>query len=388
MASYQTGNRSGCHIHGRGSLMIYSTFIGLDVHARSVSAAALDPLQGTIESKRFSYSPAEIASWINSFDSPICIYESGVTGFHLARELVSFGVECKIAASSKLHRPIADAKKKNDINDAIFLARALSMGNIEEVFVPDEETEAARDLVRALDDVRSDLLRKRHQLSKFLMRHGHTFNDKNPSGTPVGSWTKRHWEWIRGIDFSHEPDQLTFDLYISEVRHAENHKKMLEREVAKLAQKPRWIARVNALRCLKGIETITAFALCAEIGVFSRFDTAKAFAAYVGLVPSEHSSGQKHATGEITKCGNTQVRRLLIESAWHYARASETRKKRPDASVPLSIENHAARATKRLVRQRKHLLQRGKRSIVANVATARELACFVWAIGRMAEGTM
>lgn len=368
--------------------MKYSTFIGLDVHARTVSAAALDPLQGTVTSKKFPYHPGEIAAWISGFEAPVCVYESGVTGFHLAREMEAMGIECKIAASSKLHRPIADAKKKNDANDAVFLARALSMSNIEEVFVPDEETEAARDLVRALDALRIDLLRKRQQLSKFLMRHGHVFDERNPNGTPIGAWTRAHWEWIRSIEFVHEADRLTFDFYISEVRHVEAHKKVLERDAIKLAQKPRWVSQVNALRCLKGIETMTAFALVVEVGVFSRFDTAKAFCSYLGLAPSERSSGARRANGPITKCGNVQCRRLLVEAAWHYPRASETRKKRPSADVPLSIENHAARATKRLVRQRKELAARGKKAVVANVATARELACFVWAIGRMAEGTL
>ena len=368
--------------------MLYSTFIGLDAHARSISAAALDPMTGAVESRRFGYSPAELASWITGFEKPVCAYESGVTGFHLARELSSLGIDCKIAAASRLQRPAADAKKKNDANDAVFLARALSMGNIEEVFVPDEETEAARDLVRALDDVRADLLRKRQQLSKFLMRHGHVFSEKGESGAPVGSWTKRHWAWIREIEFGHEPDRLAFDLYISEVRHAEAHKRLLEREVAALARAPRWSGRVDALRCLKGIEVVTAFTLVVEVAVFSRFDTAKAFCSYLGLTPSEHSSGGRHINGGITKTGNAHARRLLVEAAWHYARASEARKRRPSCEVPLSIENHAARATKRLVHQRRALIARGKPSVVANVATARELACFVWAIGRMAEGTM
>lgn len=368
--------------------MRYSTFIGLDVHARSISAAALDPMEGTVESRRFGYSPSELASWIGGFERPVCVYESGVTGFHLARELVSFGVDCRIAASSKLHRPIADAKRKSDANDAVFLARALSMGNIEEVFVPDTETEAARDLMRALDDIRTDLTRCRHRLSKFLMRHGHVFDERNDNGTAIGSWTKRHWAWIREIEFAHEPDGLAFDLYISEVRHAEAHKKLLEREAGKLAAAPRWASRVDALRCLKGIEVVTALTLTVEAGVFSRFDTAKSFCSYLGLVPSEHSSGERRANGGITKTGNSLARRLLVEAAWHYARATEARKARSSAEVPLSIENHAARAIKRLVRQRRALTARGKPAVVANVATARELACFVWAIGRMAEGTM
>lgn len=266
--------------------------------------------------------------------------------------------------------------------------RALSINNIGEVFVPDEETEAARDLVRALDDARSDLLRARQHLGKFLMRHGHTFNECNNDGTPKSSWTKAHWAWIRDIEFKQTADQEVFDYYISEVCHAESHKKTLERYVFKYAQSAKWRRQVDALRCLKGIETVTAFAIAAEVGVFSRFGSAKEFTSYVGIVPCERSSGQHKANGPITKTGNTLLRRLFVEAAWHYARAPETRKERPNVDVPLSIENHAAKATKRLVRYRKHLKERGKRPVVANVATARELACFAWAIGRMAEGTL
>ena len=319
--------------------MNHTTSIGLDVHARSIAAAALDPLTGEVVTKTFAYSPGEVASWALGFDSPKAVYESGVTGFHLCRELNALGLECAVGASSKMQRPPADVKRKNDLSDAQFLARLLATHNVTEVFVPDAETEAARDLVRAHADARADLTRARQRLNLFLMRHGHVFCEKGPTGAPVGSWTKAHWAWIRQISFPDEAD-----------------------------------------------EEALAFSLVAEAGVFSRFDSARAFSTWAGLVPSEHSSGPRRRTGGITKTGNSNVRRLLVEASWHYARATAARKPAPSPDVPLRIENHAAKAVKRLVARRREMSARGKRPSVANCATARELACWCWAIGRMAEG--
>lgn len=368
--------------------MNHITSIGLDVHARSVTAAAFNPITGEIEKARFRYSALDISEWVLKFESPKVVYESGVTGFDLARQLIKAGIDCVVCASSKLQRPPADAKRKNDANDAAFLARLLATNNIVEVFIPDEETEAAHDLVRAHDNTKKDLARARQRLNMFLMRHGYIFEEKTSSGLLKSNWTKAHWEWIRKIDFDYEADQDTFALYISEVRHLESQKRQLENFINKKAKEDRWRARVDALRCLKGIETLSAFALVVEAQVFSRFKSAKAYSSWLGLVPSEHSSGEHTYRGNITKCGNSLCRRLLIEASWHYMRVSDKRKERPTEEVELRIENHAARAIKRLVKQRRKLIQNGKRSVVANTATARELACFVWAIGCMAERTL
>lgn len=366
--------------------MNHLTSIGLDVHARSISAAAFNPFTGSVETRRFEYSPCDVAAWIAQFERPKAVYESGVTGFDLARSLHGLGVECVVCASSKLQRPPADARKKNDTADAVFLARLLATCNITEVFIPDQETEAAHDLVRAHDDLKQDLTRARQRLGMFLMRHGLVFNEKTPTGAPKGNWTKAHWEWMRKIEFAHDADNDAFALYISEVRHLEAQKKQLENFIIRLSRQDRWRDRVDALRCLKGIESPTAFALVAEAQLFSRFDSAKAYSSWLGLVPSEHSSGERIRKGGITKCGNSLCRRLLVEAAWHYVRASDKRKRAPTPEVPLRIENHAAKAVKRLVGQSRSLLRKGKRPVVANVATARELACFIWAIGCMAEG--
>lgn len=366
--------------------MNHLTSIGLDVHARSVTAAAFNPFDGTVQTKRFGYSAGDIAQWIPAFERPKAVYEAGVTGFDLVRSLRDLGVDCVVCAPSKTQRLPADARRKNDANDATFLAKLLSTHNITEVFVPDEEAEAAHDLVRAHDDMKKDLMRARQRLNMFLMRHGFTFDEKTPTGSPKGNWTKSHWEWIRGIEFANDADNDAFALYISDVRHLEAQKRQMENYIIRLSRQDRWRGRVDALRCLKGIETLTAFALAVEAQVFSRFKSAKAYSSWLGLVPSEHSSGESIRKGGITKCGNSLCRRLLVEASWNYARASDERKHAPTPEVPLRIENHAAKAIKRLVGQRRRLQQKGKRPVVANTATARELACFVWAIGCMAEG--
>lgn len=370
--------------------MNHVTSIGLDVHARSITAAALDSLTGEIRSQKFAYSPSEVAAWILQFESPKAVYESGVTGFHLVRELKSLGVDCIVGAVSRMQRPAADKRKKNDRNDAEFLARQLLAHNIVEVFVPDEETEAARNLSRVLEDIRDDLARAKHRLTHLLIKWGYVWDEYTPCGKRKCAWTRAHWEWIRSIELSESAAQESLDYYISEVRHIEAQKKAIEKRIAQYSQKPRWATRVEALRCMKGIETATAFAITVETGVFSRFDSARTFSSWLGLVPSEYSSGEHISRGGITKAGNSHLRKLFVEASWHYTRATKERKRGLyDNAVPVSISNHAASGVKRLVERRQHFTcDLKKRPVVANVATARELACWVWALGCMAEGAL
>lgn len=369
--------------------MSYATAIGLDVHARSITAVALSRDTGEVVSRKFDYSPGEVASWILGFEEPKAVYESGVTGFHLVRELRGLGVDCVVGAVSKMQKPAADKRRKNDRNDAEFLARQLLAHNVREVFVPDEETESLRSLSRAIEDLREDLTRAKHRLTHLLIRSGHVWDEKGPDGKRRGAWTRAHWEWIRSIDLKEPAAQEVLDLYVSEVRHIEAQKKAMEKRVAQYAQKDRWRGRVEAMRRLKGIDTLTAFALVAEAGVFSRFDSARAFSSWLGLTPSEYSSGGRTSRGGITKAGNSHLRKLLVEAAWHYTRATKERKRSVyDEEVPARIANHAADGTARLVERRRRFGERRMRPVVANVATARELSCWVWALGRMCEGTL
>lgn len=369
--------------------MNHITSIGLDVHARSITAAAFNPLTGEITTKKFGASPVELSEWILSFESPKVVYESGVTGFYLVKALQDLGIDCVVGAVSRMQKPARNKRNKNDKADAEMLARLLATHNIVDVFVPDDETEALRNITRALEDARDDLTRAKQRLSKFLLTYGHVFDERNESGTRKGNWTQAHWAWIRKIELPEMAAQESLDYYISEVCHFEGQKKMIEKLIEGHVKKDRWKKQVACLMCLKGIDTMTAASLVAEASVFSRFESASDFASWLGLTPSEHSSGESSVKGSITKAGNSHARKLLVEASWHYINCLPSRKHHKfQEDVPLRIENHAAKGVLRLIDRRRHFYERGKKPCVANCATARELACWVWAIGRMAEGTL
>ena len=249
-----------------------TTFVGLDVHARSIKAVSLDVMTGEVRAATFGYDAGAVAGWVRSVDPKAkCVYESGVTGFDLQKRLSGLGVDCVVGAVSKMIKPSADRRRKNDRNDAEFLARMLSVGNVVEVWVPDDECEAARDLTRALEDARDDLSRSKQRLSKFLLRHGLVFDERTPTGRRKGNWTRAHWSWIESIRFAERADNDVLAYYVDAVRRAAEEKARLEGLVEAEARKPRWRKRVDSLRCLKGVDTATAADLVFEAGEFSRF---------------------------------------------------------------------------------------------------------------------
>lgn len=368
--------------------MPHVTSIGLDVHARSVAAAAFNPFTGEVVHRDFGTDAAEIAEWALGFEEPRACYESGPTGFHMARELRALSLDCAVAAVSKMQRPAADARRKNDRRDAEFIARMLATHNIVEVPLPDAAVEAARDLDRALDDATAEYRRARQRLNMFLIRLGHVWDERNADGTRKGSWTRAHWRWISGIRLE-GPQRDVLEYYVTAARCAESDRRQLEKKVLALARTDRWRPAVEALSCIKGIDTLTAFRLAAEAGSFTRFRTAPAFASWCGLVPSERSSGETERRGGITKTGNRLARTALVESAWHYLTCTPRPKApAPGADVPAAIRARADACTARLCRRREALAAAGKSSCKANAAVARELACWVWEIGRRAEGTL
>lgn len=340
-----------------------TTFVGLDVHARSIKAVSLDVMTGEVRCATFGYDAGAVAEWVRSVDPRArCVYESGVTGFDLQKRLSGLGVDCAVGAVSKMIKPSADRRRKNDRNDAEFLARMLSVGNVVEVWVPDDECEAARDLTRALED------------------------ERTPTGRRKGNWTRAHWSWIESIRFAEGADNDVLAYYVDAVRRAAEEKARLEGLVEAEARKPRWRRRVDSLRCLKGVDTASAADLVFEAGEFSRFGNARSFAAWVGLTPSEHSSGESDRRGSITKAGNKHLRKALVEAAWHYLTCSGRPKGLAKGQAPDRVaRRHAAKGVRRLVERREALLARGVHNNKANVATARELACWVWAVGLMAE---
>lgn len=204
----------------------YVTAIGLDVHARSIKACALNPMTGEVERASFGYDPASVAEWALGFESPKAVYESGVTGFHLCRALRALGLDCAVGAVSKMQRPAADRGRKTDRRDAEFLARLLATRNVVEVWVPDERTEAARDLSRALADARGDLQRAKQRMSKFLLRHGHVFDEPTPTGGRRGNWTRAYWRWADAIEFVEPDDAAAYEHYRDCVRRCEEGRRV------------------------------------------------------------------------------------------------------------------------------------------------------------------
>ncbi len=350
------------------------TSVGLDVHARSVVAAAIDGQSGELFRARLTPAHAEVLGWVAHLPGPVAVvYEAGPTGFGLARALAAAGVRCEVAASSKLQRPAGD-RVKTDARDAMHLARLLRLDEVVPVRMPTPAEEAARDLVRAREAARQDLMRARHRLSKLLLRHGIVYSEGK-------AWRELHDRWLRRQRFESAATQAAFDDAYETVILAGARRDRLDEKIIAIAEDSEFTTLTRRLACLRGVSTLTGFALAVEIGDWERF-TGASIGAYLGLVPSEHSSGQSRSQGGITKTGNTHVRRLLVEAAWHHRtpyRPSVVLQRRWDRATP------AARARAHAGNQRLHARWvtfnlRKKRGVVANVAVARELAGWCWSL--------
>ena len=347
---------------------------GLDVHARSVVAAAIDGQTGEVFRARLTPAHTEVLGWVGGLPGPCAVvYEAGPTGFGLARALTAEGIRCEVAASSKLHRPPGD-RVKTDARDALHLARLLRLDEVVPVRIPTPGQEAARDLVRAREAARSDLMRSRHRLSKLLLRHGLVYSDGK-------AWTSTHDRWLRRLSFDSAATQAAFDDAYETVALAAARRDRLDEKITAMASGGEFTAMVHRLACLRGISTLTGFALAVEIGDWDRF-TGGSIGAYLGLVPSEHSSGQSRSQGPITKTGNIHVRRLLVEAAWHHRtpyRPSVVLQRRWDQATP-AVRARAHAGNQRLHARWVSYNVRKKRGVVANVAVARELAGWCWSL--------
>jgi transposase len=304
-------------------------------------------------------------------------YEAGPTGYGLARELARRGVECLVAAPGKIPRAPGD-RVKTDRRDAELLARLLLAGKLHPVRVPGDEEEALRDLVRAREAVRVDLMRARHRLSKLLLRHDIRFDDG-------AAWTDRHRDWLASVTLDWPAAQATLLDARGAIDALVHRRGALEREIVALLPASPWAVQIGRLRCLRGIDTLTSVGLCAEIGDFERFARAEQLMSYVGLVPSESTSGQQRRLGAITKTGSGHARRLLVEAAWHYRarpNVGSGLNDRQDGQPPEAIAV-AWSAQRRLHRTWTRLEARAKRRTIIAVAAARELTGFCWAITRI-----
>lgn len=352
--------------------MTTMTWAGLDVHARSTEAAALDVLTGELSRRRFGAGTEAVLDWLGSLSQPVCAcYEAGPTGYGLYRAATDAGLEMRVIAPSKTPRA-AGARVKSDRKDAELLVRLLMAGALTVVGVPPAEAEAARDLTRARDQLRGDLMRARHRVSKLLLRHGRVYED--------GTWTQAHRRWLAGQRFDHEATELAYLDGLAAVDGLTGRREALDRQLSQLALEEPWWPTVARLRCFRGIDTLSALALHLEVHDWRRFERAPQLAAWLGLTPSLHQSGETSSQGAITKTGSAYARRLLIEAAKHYSRpprigATLRGRQTGQSDQVLQI---AWRAQHRLFRVQSRLRSRGKPANVATVAAARELACFLW----------
>jgi transposase len=346
--------------------------VGLDVHARSVRLAAVraDLL---LDERRLPYEHEVVERALGRLPQVRCCYEAGPTGFGLYRHLVDRGIDCQVVAPGLVpQRP--GERIKTDPRDARKLARLHAGGLLEPIHVPTPEQEAARDLVRAREDARLDRMRDRQRLPKFCLRHGLRL--------PGQSWGVARRKWLSERRFAFVAQQQTFDTYLHALDLVDRRIEALERAIAETAGEGPWRELVAKLRCLRGLDTLSALGIVAEIGDFARFRSAEEFMAFVGLVPSERSSGEQRRQGSITKVGNTHVRRLLVESAWHARRRPSVgyqlaRRQRGQDAI---VVERAWRCQQRLYARWQRMAGRGKPPQKIALACARELAGFVWAI--------
>jgi transposase len=354
------------------------SWAGLDVHARSVHAVTMDAESGEIRTCRLPGETAKVVEFCAALAGPSRVaYEAGPTGYGLARALHAVGIGCVVAAPGKIERPAQD-KVKTDQRDAERVLRLLMIDALHPVRVPTVEEEAIRDLVRAREDVRGDLMRARQRLSKLLLRHDILYEDTR------STWTARHRAWLRAQDLGGGAQATLLD-YLGAIDTLELRRDTLERTISELVPGSPCAQTVARLRCLRGIDTLSAAGLAAEIGDFGRFDRPGKLMSYLGLVPSENSSGETRRQGHITKTGPRHARRLLVEAAWHYRKnpaRGVTLQRRQDGQ-PANIVAISWQAQLRLHRVWQRLAdQRGKRRTIVAVAVARELAGFCWALAR------
>jgi transposase len=351
--------------------------VGLDVHARSVVAAAIDGVTGELSKSRLTPAHDDVLGWVRSLPGPVAVaYEAGPTGFGLYRTLTAAGIRCEVVAPSKIQRPSGD-RVKTDSRDARHLAELLRLGQIVTVSVPTVAQETARDLVRAREDCRRDLGRVRHRLTHLLLRHGIVYDGG-------GQWTRRHDQWLRGLDLPGSGTRAAFTDYYEAVLATTARRDRLDEQIDQMAAHSEFIDPVRRLACLRGIDTLTAFGLVVEIGDWHRF-TGRSIGSFVGLVPSEDSSGERESRGSSTKAGNGHARRLLVEAAWHHRKPylpGKVMQRRWHQSTPAAAAR-GDKGNRRLHRRWARFDARSKKPVTANSAIARELAGWCWSLAVM-----
>lgn len=353
--------------------------VALDQHMESITVAVagagrgLPELYGDIPA-----TPEAVRKLVRRLDDGrsdlrFC-YEAGPCGYGLYRQLTAMGYECAVVAPSMTPRR-PGARIKTNRRDALTVARLHRSGELTAVWVPDEEQEAVRDLVRCREDFKHAERRVRQRLNSFLLRHGRVYGG-------LSRWTKAHFRWLETQSFGHAAQQIVFQEYVDAVRQAGQLVQALEEDLVRALDGWSLAPVVQALKALRGVDLVVGMTVMAELGDLTRFDSPTQLMAYVGEVPSEHSSGHSRRQGSITKTGNGHVRHVLTQAAWCYrfpARKTRHLQRRAEQTSE-AVQAIAWKAQKRLCARYQHLTARGKPAGKVITAVARELLGFIWAI--------
>ncbi len=357
-----------------------TVWVGMDVHKETIYVVGVDHESGAVRSRwevpNTDKGLSTLIRRMKEWGTVRSVYEAGPCGYELRRKLTQKGIPCEVAAPALIPRKPGD-RVKTDPRDAEKLARTYRMGELTLIHVPTPAQEALRDLVRSREDAQEDLVRRNNRLLKFFLRQGRKFEGKN--------WTIKHWGWIRAQRFEDRNTAAVLAEYVTAIDQEQERLRRLESMIEEASHEPELAPRVARLRTLRGIDTLTAMTLLSELVDMNRFQTPREVMGYVGLVPREHSSGGKKRRGGITKVGNAHVRRVLVESAWHYrwppsGTGAGIRKRRE--GQPPEVVEIARKAELRLHRKFNRMLAKEKPPGRAVVAVARELAGFVWAVAR------
>jgi len=357
-------------------------YAGLDVHKDSIRVAVVASAgAGIVEEWSMQHDRGAVGRLTRKLAGlagqadVVCCYEAGPCGYGLQRDLQAHGLRCQVVAPSLI--PVRPGQRiKTDRRDARKLAGLLRAGELVEVRPPTPQQEALRDLCRAREDAKADLIRSRHRLSKMLLRRSVRFE------TGKQHWTQAHHRWLASLRFDDELEQAVFDDYLCAIEQIGQRLVRLNDKIEAASKLEPYAQATQRLRCFRGIDTVAAVTIVAELHDFTRFESPRELMAYLGIVPSEHSSGQRQRRGAITKTGNRHARRMLVEIAWHY-------RHRPGQGIRLRTRRQgqpgwviavADRAQERLHQKYWRLLQRNKSPNIAVVAMARELAGFLWSV--------
>ncbi|WP_308367230.1 MULTISPECIES: IS110 family transposase [unclassified Microbulbifer] len=354
-------------------------YVGLDVHKNSIAVAVAregrDNPEYLGEIAHDSTSIRKLLKRLSPNGEVLNVcYEAGPTGYGLYRELTNRGHECDVVAPSLIPRKPGE-RLKTDRRDAQMLARLHRAGELTPVWVPDQEQEAIRDLTRAREDMKAIELKSRQRLGAFLLRHGKVYQGKS-------RWTQAHWRWLEEVKFDSPVQQIVLQEYVDAVSAAQQRVEDLEKVMREALQGWTLQPVAEGLMALRGVDVVTAMTILAELGDITRFDSPRELMAYLGVVPSEHSSGESRRQGGITRTGNGHVRRVLVESAHSYrypARKTRCIQRRAEKTSD-RVQAIAWESQKRLCGRYQKLLQAGKLKNVVVTAIARELAGFIWAI--------